>query len=96
MEKKALSELNLIDDFLFEEAFKRGKKGERFAQILLQTIPGKKFRTVKVVAQNNVRGVSPTQHGIRLDACVETAEPFAPEYDAEKVWEAAKNHMAYL
>lgn len=74
MERKALSELNLIDDFLFEEAIKRGKKGERFAQILLQTILGKKFRTVKVVAQNNVRGVSPMQHGIRLDAYVEAAE----------------------
>ena len=29
MEKRTLSELNLIDDFLFEEAMRRGEKGER-------------------------------------------------------------------
>lgn len=28
MERKTLSELNLIDDFLFEEAIKRGNKGK--------------------------------------------------------------------
>lgn len=34
MEKKTLAELNLMDDFLFEEAMQRGEKGERFAKIL--------------------------------------------------------------
>ena len=38
MKKRELSELNLIDDFLFEEALRRGEKGERFAKILLETI----------------------------------------------------------
>ena len=73
MEKRKLSELNLIDDFLFEEALRRGEKGERFAKILLETILGKEFHSVKVVTQKNVRGISPQKHGIRLDAYVEAA-----------------------
>lgn len=74
MGKRELSELNLIDDFLFEEALRRGKKGEQFAKILLQTILGKEFRSVKVIAQKNVRGISPGKHGIRMDAYVEASE----------------------
>ena len=74
MEKRKLSELNLMDDFLFEEAIRRGEKGERFAKILLETILGREFRTVKVVTQKNVRGVIPQQHGIRIDAYIEAEE----------------------
>ena len=74
MEKRILSELNLIDDFLFEEAMRRGEKGERFAQILLETILGRKFHSVKVVVQKNVRGVTPQKHGIRIDAYIEAEE----------------------
>lgn len=68
MEKKTLAELNLMDDFLFEEAIRRGEKGERFAKILLETILDREFRRVRVIAQKNVRGISPQMHGIRLDA----------------------------
>lgn len=74
MEKKTLAELNLMDDFLFEEALRRGEKGERFAKILLETIMNRKFGCVKVITQKNIRGVSPYTHGIRLDAYIEAEE----------------------
>lgn len=74
MEKKTLAELNLMDDFLFEEAIRRGEKGERFAKILLETILDREFRRVRVIAQKNVRGISPQMHGIRLDAYIEAEE----------------------
>lgn len=74
MEKRTLSELNLIDDFLFEEAMRRGEKGERFAKILLETILGREFRSVKVITQKNIRGVTPQNHGIRIDAYIEATD----------------------
>lgn len=74
MEKKTLAELNLMDDFLFEEAMQRGEKGERFAKILLETILDREFRRVRVITQKNVRGMLPQTHGIRIDAYIEAEE----------------------
>ncbi|MBO5094001.1 MAG: hypothetical protein J6C33_06555 [Lachnospiraceae bacterium] len=31
-----------------------------------------------------------------IEWIVKAAEPFAPDYDAEKVWEAVKDHIIYL
>ena len=44
MKKRSLDELNLLDDFLFQELVSRGKKGEDFCRILLTTILGKKIK----------------------------------------------------
>lgn len=42
MKKRTLEELNLLDDFLFQELVARGEQGENFCRILLSTILGRK------------------------------------------------------
>ena len=71
MGKRTLEELNLLDDFLFQETISRAKEGEEVCRILLSTILGRPIRRVRVVAQKPILGVDTTQHGIRLDAYIE-------------------------
>lgn len=44
MEKRKLEELNVIDDFLFQEMMAREGEGEEFGRILLKTILEGNFR----------------------------------------------------
>lgn len=81
MEKRSLKELNVLDDFLFQELITRGKKGEEFCQLLLGTILGKEIGHVKVIPQKNIPGISPGKHGIKIDAYVET-DSFTSEESA--------------
>ena len=69
--KRKLEDLNLIDDFLFQELITREGDGEEFARILLSTILGKPVRKVKIVPQKNVAGTDTDKHGIRMDAYIE-------------------------
>lgn len=69
--KRKLEELNLIDDFLFQELISQESDGEEFARILLSTILGKHIRKVKVVPQKNISGIDTDKHGIRMDAYIE-------------------------
>ena len=71
---KTLDELNLLDDFLFQEIISRGKEGERFCQILLSTILGKKVKNVHIIGQRRLQGRSPSVHGICMDAYIEANE----------------------
>lgn len=71
MKRRKLEELNLMDDFLFQEAIMRGEKGKRFCQILLRTIMGKEIGPVRIAAQKVVAGTSMNRHGIRIDAYIE-------------------------
>lgn len=48
---RPLEELNLIDDFLFQEMLTQEGDGEEFCRILLSTILGKTIRNVRVVPQ---------------------------------------------
>lgn len=71
MKKRSLEELNVLDDFLFQEMITRGEEGENFCRILLSTILGENIRNVKVIPQKNILGISPDRHGIRMDAYIE-------------------------
>lgn len=71
MKKRSLEELNVLDDFLFQEMVTRGEEGENFCRILLSTILGKNIRNVKVIPQKNIRGINPDRHGIKIDAYIE-------------------------
>lgn len=71
MRRRTLRELNVMDDFLFNEMLMWGEKGEEFCRILLRTILGQNIRDVKVVAQRKVQGINTNQHGIVLDAYIE-------------------------
>lgn len=63
---RKLEELNLMDDFLFQEMLSQEDTGEEFARILLGTILGKPIRRVKIVPQRNILGIDTDRHGIRL------------------------------
>lgn len=68
---RKLEELNLLDDFLFQEMVASPEVGEEFCRILLRVILGKEVRRVKVIPQRTVQGIHTKHHGIRLDAFIE-------------------------
>ncbi len=68
---RKLEELNLIDNFLFQEMLAQKEEGEEFARILLSTILDKNIRKVRIIPQKNILGIDTDQHGIRLDAYIE-------------------------
>lgn len=68
---RKLEELNLIDNFLFQEMLAQKEEGEEFARILLSTILEKNIRKVRIIPQKNILGIDTDQHGIRLDAYIE-------------------------
>lgn len=68
---RKLEDLNLIDNFLFQEMLSQKEDGEEFARILLSTILGKTIRKVKITPQKNILGIDTNKHGIRLDAYIE-------------------------
>ena len=70
-EFRKLEDLNVIDNFLFQELLMQEEDGEEFARILLKTILGKPIRKVKIVPQKNIPGIDTNKHGIRLDAYIE-------------------------
>ena len=85
--KRKLEDLNLIDDFLFQEVITQKGAGEEFARILLSTILEKPIRKVRVVPQKNILGIDTDKHGIRIDAYIEdiSDEPDTAMVDAEIV-----------
>ena len=68
---RRLEELNLLDDFLFQEMVASPEVGEEFCRILLRVILGKEVRKVRVIPQRTVQGINKKKHGIRLDAYIE-------------------------
>ena len=72
--RRSLAELNLMDDFLFQEVISRGKKGEEVCRILLSTILNRPIGQVKVTAQKIILGTDTNLHGIRMDAYIESEE----------------------
>ena len=68
---RKLEDLNLIDNFLFQQMLQQKEEGEEFARILLSTVLGKHIRKVTIVSQKNILGIDTDKHGIRLDAYIE-------------------------
>lgn len=67
---KKLEELNLLDNFLFQELVCSREYGEEFCRILLETILNRKIGRLKVDVEKTYPGILPENHGIRLDAMV--------------------------
>lgn len=84
---RKLEELNLIDNFLFQEMLLQKEEGEEFARILLGTILEKNIRKVRIIPQKNILGKNTDRHGVRLDAYIEDVsdELNATTADAEVV-----------
>ena len=68
---RKLEDLNLIDNFLFQQMLQQKEDGEEFARILLSTILGRPIRKVRITSQKNITGPDTDKHGIRLDAYIE-------------------------
>lgn len=47
---RKLEDLNLIDNFLFQQMLQQKEDGEEFARILLSTILGKHIRKVTIIS----------------------------------------------
>ena len=75
---RPLEELNLMDDFLFQEMLSQEKDGEEFCRILLGTILGKRIRRVRIIPQKNILGIDTSRHGIRMDAYIEDVSDEPP------------------
>lgn len=68
---RKLQELNLIDDFLFQQIISQEDTGAEFVKLLLGTILGKTIRNVKIIPQKSALGIDTDHHGIRMDAYIE-------------------------
>ena len=72
--RKALADMDLLDDFLFGSMVTYPEIGERFVRILLKTIFGKEFKHLSVTAQKVFYGTDTNWHGARLDVYLEPDE----------------------
>lgn len=68
---RPLEDLDLIDNFLFQQLLSQEGDGEEFAKILLSTILEKPIRKVRITPQKTILGVDTCNHGVRLDAYIE-------------------------
>lgn len=75
MRRRKLEDLNVMDNFLFQQLVSRGEDGEDFCRRLLETILGKRIGKIKVIPQKPIAGLDTELHGIRLDAYVEAEGP---------------------
>ena len=67
---RPLEELNLIDNFLFQEMMMY-EEGEEACKIILSTILGRPIHKVRIIPQKSVPGINTDRHGIRMDAYIE-------------------------
>lgn len=85
---KKLSEMNLLDDFLFGSVVTYPEIGEKFVSFLLKTILGREVKHLSVTAQKVFYGADSDLHGARLDVYLEPeieegVEGNAAVYDIE-------------
>ncbi|MBQ7563787.1 MAG: Rpn family recombination-promoting nuclease/putative transposase [Lachnospiraceae bacterium] len=73
-ERKPLEEMNVIDDFLFEEIMSDRELGEKACRIILSCVLKRNIEKIRFVAQRAVPGVTESSHGICLDTYVEETE----------------------
>ena len=65
-----LEELNVIDDFLFNEIMSDEKDGEEVCRMIIGTVLDRKVGKLSFTPQRSIPGVSEKKHGIRLDAFI--------------------------
>ncbi|MCR5179505.1 MAG: PD-(D/E)XK nuclease family transposase [Lachnospiraceae bacterium] len=80
---RPLSELNVIDNFLFTTLLTRDDTKEQVALLILNNILDKQIRHVTVHAQREYPGMDTDLHGIRLDVSITDDDDAATIYDLE-------------
>ncbi len=68
---RPLSELNVIDNFLFTTIMNDPERRIEFSELLLSAIFGREISVLDVRAESLVNGPDTDRHGIRMDAYVE-------------------------
>lgn len=76
-----LEDMNLIDNFLFQEVARNKEYGGEFCRIILETILGREIKEVEidVEVEKSIPGATLESHGIRLDALVKERDPHRME-----------------
>ncbi|MCR5509768.1 MAG: hypothetical protein K6F54_02240 [Lachnospiraceae bacterium] len=72
--KKKLSDMNLIEDFLFTSVLSDKENGKKVAKILLSTFLNREIDVLDMTEQKVFNGLSSNYHGIRLDAYITGVE----------------------
>ena len=67
---KPLEELNVIDDFLFNEIMADEEKGEEVCRMIIGTVLDREVKRITFTPQRTIPGISERKHGIRLDAFI--------------------------
>ena len=84
--RRPLSELNVIDDFLFTELMNDPRHRIELSELLISTFLGRKITVREVHTQKASGGMGTEEHGIRMDAYIEplpNGEEKAVVYDME-------------
>ncbi len=68
---KSMKDLDLMDDFLFQETLGNPQYGPQVAKLLLGTILKRKIENVKVITQRVETTGDPKKRGIRMDVYIE-------------------------
>lgn len=68
---KRMKDLDLMDDFLFQETLGNPQYGPQVAKLLLGTILKRKIENVKVITQRVETTGDPKKRGIRMDVYIE-------------------------
>lgn len=68
--RRSLNEMNLIDNFMFEQCVSDEEYGEEFCRIILEIILGREMGNLKVTAQKTLPGIDSEYHGARIDAFI--------------------------
>lgn len=82
---RTIDELNLMDDFLFQEVLSDENDGKEAAKLILSVIMEKEIGDVSVRTQKIVTTGDPDKHAIRMDVYLEEGSAGASEtvYDME-------------
>ena len=80
---RPLSELNVIDNFLFTTLLTREGSKEKVARLIINSILDKQIQHVTVTAQREYTGTDTDRHGIRLDVYITDDDDDAVVYDLE-------------
>ena len=78
--RKLLDEMNLIDDFLFNEIMADERKGEEVCRMILSRVLKREISKITFSPQKEFPGIAESTHGIRLDAFIKE-QTGSGEYD---------------
>ncbi len=82
---KELSELNMLDAFLFKAATEKLEYAEFIAKLIIERATGRKIDKIVVESEKQLSGIDMDRRGVRIDLCISELEygKIARVYDIE-------------